>query len=110
MPFNNPITADDLLIWETQYTTATKHVLRWLKATAERAGFQSSNEGPEVWLRETAAAAVESGARLPSFEQGKWKDAIAIRGKMLEYWKERLEPWDTQRYEWIKGHEGFARA
>ncbi|CAF9934616.1 MAG: hypothetical protein HETSPECPRED_009289 [Heterodermia speciosa] len=110
MPFNNPRTADDLLHWESQYIESTKFVLRWLKQTAEQAGFRSSNRGPEVWLREAGQAVVDAGGKLPGFEQGKWKEAIIVREKALDYWKERLEPWDRQRFEWIRDHEAYALA
>ncbi|KAL8792059.1 MAG: hypothetical protein Q9195_005314 [Heterodermia aff. obscurata] len=110
MPFTNTRTADDLLHWESQYIDATKFVLKWLKHTAEQAGFKSSNRGPEVWLREAAQAVVDARATLPGFEQAKWKEAIVVREKVLEYWKERLEPWDRQRYDWIRDHEAYALA
>ena len=110
MPFGNARTADDLLHWESQYIEATKFVLKWLKQTAEQAGFKSSNRGPEVWLREAGQAVIDAHAELPGFEQAKWKEAIKVREKALDYWKERLEPWDHQRHDWIKDHEAYALA
>lgn len=110
MPSANRRTADDLLHWESQYIEATKFVLKWLKQTAEQAGFKSSNRGAEVWLREAAQAVVEAGAQLPGLEHEKWKEAISVREKALDYWKERLEPWDRQRHEWIMDHEAYALA
>ena len=53
---------------------------------------------------------VDAGGKLPGFEQGKWKEAIIVREKALDYWKERLEPWDRQRFEWIRDHEAYALA